>query len=320
MKKYAVISAVSAALLPAAILLSAAALGGCGEKESYVEVQDIADSFPLTAELAGDNPQQASSDGPYAVIHTTAGDVSILLYPEQAPKAVENFIGLAKEGYYDGSSFYYAKRGELVQGGRPAALDEYVSTEAATKGEPVPEEAKERSIWGGAFEDEFDDGLHHYPGAVGMAGGVNGENQNLSQFYFLVQDTKAEDERVIPANLYMNELIRMKFQELNEKNKNVKMSEDELKQFEDDLNAQIQSISTDGIPEEYAKKYEPVVETYRKFGGAWSLDYKYTVFGQIIKGYNVARAMTEVKVDAANRKPQKKIMINGIEIVDELTE
>lgn len=303
-----------------AMLLSAVFLWGCGKEEAYIEAKDIADSFPIAAEPAGKNPQQASSDGPYAVIHTTAGDVTILLYPEQAPKAVENFIGLAKEGYYDGSSFYYAKRDELVQGGRPAALDEYVMTEAAAKGEPAPEDAQERSFWGEAFEDEFDDGLHHYPGAVGMAGAVNGENQNLSQFYFLVQDTKAEDERVIPANLYMNELLRMRFEELNEKNKETRMSEEELQKFEDDLNAEIQSIGTEGIPAEYAKKYEPVLETYKNLGGAWSLDYKFTVFGQIVKGMNVAQAMTEVKVDAASRKPKKKILIESIEVLDELPE
>lgn len=320
MKKHSVLSSVSTVILPTVILLSALALWGCVEKETYAEVQDIADSFPLEAESASENPQQAFSDGPYAIVHTTAGDVTILLYPEQAPKAVENFIGLAKEGYYDGSSFYYAKRDELVQGGRPAALDEYVTTEAAQKGEPAPEEAKERSIWDKTFEDEFDDGLHHYPGAVGMAGAVNGENQNLSQFYFLVQDTKAEDERVIPANLYMNELMRRSFHELNEWGKEKELSEADIKEFEDNLNAQIQSISTDGIPEEYAKKYEPILETYRRLGGAWSLDYKYTVFGQIIKGYNVAKAMTEVKVDAASRKPKKDILINSIEIVDGVPE
>ena len=297
-----------------------ASLWGCGEKKDYAEVKDIADSFPIAAEAVTENPQQASSDGPYAVIHTTAGDVTILLYPEQAPKAVENFIGLAKEGYYDGSSFYYAKRGELVQGGRPAALDEYAASEEALNGAPAPEEIQERSIWGEPFEDEFDDGLHHYPGAVGMAGAVNGENQNLSQFYLLVQDTKAEDERVIPANLYMNELLRMRFLDLKELNKNGPLSEEERKKFEDDLNAEIQAIGTDGVPEEYAQKYEPVIDTYNRLGGAWSLDYKHTVFGQIVKGYNVAKAMTEVKVDASNRKPKKDILINSIEIVDTISE
>lgn len=320
MKKHVVLSLSSAVLLPTAILLSALMLWGCAKKDTYVQVKDIADSFPLEAEPYGENPQQASSTGPYAVVHTTAGDVTILLYPNQAPKAVENFIGLAERGYYDGSSFYYAKRGELVQGGRPAALDQYVTTEAAQKGEPVPVEARERSIWEGPFEDEFDDGLHHYPGAVGMAGAVNGEDQNLSQFYFLVQDTKAEDERVIPANLYMNELLRIKFKELNERNREKKMSEAEVNEFETDLNEQIQSISTEGIPKEYEKKYEPVLETYQKLGGAWNLDYKYTVFGQIVKGFNVAKAMTEVKVDAASRKPKKEIIIHSIEILDVLPE
>ena len=48
------------------------------------------------------------------------------------------------------------------------------------------------------------------------------------------------------------------------------------------------------------------------------MDYKYTVFGQIVKGLNVAQAMSEVLVNAADRSPKKPILINSIEIVDSL--
>lgn len=272
---------------------------GCTRNKNYVEIpEDVADSFPIQAEPAGENPQFASSDGPYAVIHTTAGTVTVLLYPEQAPKAVENFVTLAQDGYYDGSSFYYTKRNELAQGGRPA------------------DPAEEKSIWGEPFADEFDDGLHHFSGAVGMAG--NGMNQNLSQFYLLVQDTKPEDERVIPANLYMNELIRMRSEELNEKSLKQKMSDEDVQKFEADLNAEIQAIGVDGVPGAYEERYEPVIGQYQKYGGAWNLDYSHTVFGQIVEGMNVAKAITQVKVEASTRKPKKDIVIERIEILENL--
>jgi len=280
-------------LLAALAVLTVLLAGGCGKKTEAVP--DIGDSFPIRAEPAGSNPQLVYSEGPYAILHTTAGDITILLYPDQAPRAVENFITLASEGYYDKSLFHYAKWGELTQTGRPA--------KAGTA---------ETSIWGGPFEAEFDNGLYHFKGAVGMAG--DGENNNLSQFYLLVQDTVPDDGRIVPANFYMNELITMRIGELNERSLESAPDEEELQQFEDDLNAEIQAIATAGVPEEYGKKYEAAAQQYQTVGGAWSLDYHYTVFGQIVEGFNVAEAITRVKVEAATRKPKKDVVIESIEI------
>jgi len=282
--------------------LTAVLVTGCVKKQSYAEVSpDIADSFPVQAEPA-ENPQLVESDGPYAILHTTAGDVTILLYPEQAPKAVENFIGLAKEGYYNGSLFYYAKRGELTQGGKP--------------GDP---EAEERSLWGEPFEDEVDNGLYHFKGAVAMAGdGGNTRNSNLSQFYLLVRAEIPEDDRIIPANCYMNDLMNLRLKELEELGKEKELSKEEVQTFEDDLNKEIQAIATDGIPSEYEAKYAPAAARYRQVGGAWGLDYGHTVFGQIVEGLNVAEAITQVKVSAEERKPKKDVVIESVEIVDKI--
>lgn len=281
-------------------VMTVLAAGGCGKKNGnagqYAETApDIADSFPVPAEPAGTNPQLIDSEGPYAILHTTAGDITILLYPQQAPKAVENFITLAREGYYDKSLFHYVKRGELTQTGRPA-----------------DEEKEETSIWDGPFEDELDNGLYNFKGAVGMAG--NGKDNNLSQFYLLVQDKTPDDERIVPASFYMHELMAMRIDELNERSLESAPDEEELQQFEDDLNAEIQAIATEGVPAEYGKKYEAAAQQYQTVGGAWSLDYNYTVFGQIVEGLNVAEAITQVKIEAATRKPKKDVVIESIEI------
>jgi len=269
---------------------------GCTKKKNYAQsAPDIADSFPLEAELAEENPQTAQSDGPYAILHTTAGEITILLYPEQAPKAVENFITLAREGYYDGTLFHYAKKGDLTQTGLPGNGEE-----------------EERNIWGAPFENEFSDDLHHYPGAVGMAN-VYG---NMSQFYLLVKTMAPEDERIVPANLYMNELVNQRLAELRAQTQQESKSAEKLQRFEDDLNEEIQAIAAAGIPKEYELKYQPVNEKYNRLGGGWSLDYRNTVFGQIVKGFNVAEAITEVKVEAASRKPRKDVVIESVEILD----
>ncbi len=274
----------------------------------YGELNKIAETFPVEAKVAEMNPQLIDSDGPYAVLHTNAGDITILLYEEEAPETVRNFISLAKEGYYDGSSFFYVKKGDLAQGGLPTLKNGQVSKTGNTGF------GEERSSTGGFIPDEFNDGLHNFPGAVGMAG--DGINQNLSQFYFTVSDVKPEDERIVYASFYVNELLRHSTLELEKLDAEGSLTEEEIKDFENELNKRIQAINTEGIPIEYAERYNPAVEQYMKHGGNWGLDYKQTVFGQIIKGFNVAEAITGVRVNAQNRSPKEKIIIESVEILE----
>ncbi len=98
---------------------------------------------------------------------TMMGDICIRLFPEQAPKAVENFTTHAKNGYYDGLKFHRVIKDFMIQGGDPMGT--------GIGGE---------SIWGHAFEDEFSPLLHNLRGALSMANA--GPATNGSQF-FIVQ-------------------------------------------------------------------------------------------------------------------------------------
>ena len=102
-----------------------------------------------------------------AVMHTNHGDILLRLFPEQAPKTVENFVTHAKNGYYDGLIFHRVIRDFMIQGGDP--------TGTGCGGE---------SIWGHPFGDEFDPSLHNIRGALSMANA--GPGTNGSQF-FIVQ-------------------------------------------------------------------------------------------------------------------------------------
>ena len=102
-----------------------------------------------------------------AIMHTSMGDISIRLFPEQAPKAVENFITHAKDGYYNGIVFHRVINDFMIQGGDPTAT--------GCGGE---------SIWGKNFADEFTPALHNLRGALSMANA--GPGTNGSQF-FIVQ-------------------------------------------------------------------------------------------------------------------------------------
>jgi len=106
-------------------------------------------------------------EGPKATIKTNFGDIKVQLFPEQAPKSVENFVGLAKKGYYDGIIFHRVIPEFMIQGGDP--------TGTGMGGE---------SLWGKSFEDEFSQEVFNMRGALSMANA--GPNPNGSQI-FIVQ-------------------------------------------------------------------------------------------------------------------------------------
>lgn len=114
-------------------------------------------------------------DGIKAVIKTNRGDMSFVLFPQVAPKAVENFTTHAKEGYYNGLIFHRVIKDFMIQGGDPAGT--------GCGGE---------SIYGNSFEDEFSIDARNYYGALSMAN--SGPNTNGSQF-FIVQ------AKTVPASL-----------------------------------------------------------------------------------------------------------------------
>src|SRR5437763_7394102 len=100
-----------------------------------------------------------------ATLHTNHGAIEIELFDEDAPKTVENFLDLARKGFYDGVIFHRVIKDFMVQGGDP--------TGTGTGGP------------GYAFEDEFNE--HKIVrGALAMANA--GPNTNGSQFFIVTTD------------------------------------------------------------------------------------------------------------------------------------
>lgn len=137
--------------------------------------------------------QAPASGEEVAVIKTSKGDIFVRLFPEHAPKAVENFKTHAKNGYYDGLIFHRVINDFMIQGGDP--------TGSGMGGE---------SIWGKSFEDEFTPELHNLRGALSMANA--GPNTNGSQF-FIVQAKQVSDDMLdqletAPEELFPTECVR----------------------------------------------------------------------------------------------------------------
>ena len=193
--------------------------------------------------------EKPARDAEVIVMKTSKGTIKMRLFPEKAPKTVENFVTHAKEGYYDGLTFHRVINGFMIQGGDPQGN--------GTGGE---------SIWGKPFEDEFDVELRNFRGALSMANA--GPCTNGSQFF------------IVQANDCDPGLIS------------------QMKEI--GVNARGQ-----GFPEE-------VIEKYQEIGGTPWLDYRHTVFGQVIKGMDVVDAIAGVDTDA-NDTPTQDVIIENIE-------
>ncbi|MBQ2848769.1 MAG: peptidylprolyl isomerase [Clostridia bacterium] len=181
-----------------------------------------------------------------AVMKTTLGEIKILLFPDAAPKAVENFITHANNGYYTGIIFHRVIPDFMIQGGDP--------TGTGRGGE---------SIWDKSFEDEFSVDYHNIRGALSMANA--GPGTNGSQF-FIVQ----------------------------------------AREVDSGLLSQMEQLSDRGFPTE-------CVEDYKELGGTPWLDFKHTVFGQVIEGMDTVDAIATVKTGFGD-KPIEDVVILGIDI------
>ena len=237
--------------------------------------------------------QDAPKGNPTATLHTTMGDITVVLYPEQAPKTVENFLGLAEKGYYDGVTFHRVINDFMIQGGDPTAT--------GTGGE---------SLWGEDFEDEFNDQMHNFRGALSMANA--GPGTNGSQFFIVQRDdlvTEADAQACLQY-IYGNSQLSLANSLLMDY---AKTSSDpvELQTLIDAMNAKLMEINEGNIPENQAKRFENVVEAYKELGGTPTLDYKHTVFGQVIEGMDVVDAIAAVETNDSD-KPTTDVVINSI--------
>ena len=228
-----------------------------------------------------------------AILHTSMGDITWRFFPENAPKAVENFLALAKAGKYNGTVFHRVINDFMIQTG------DYENGDG-TGGKPAT---------GDEFEDEFCDSLYNIRGAVGMANA--GVDSNGSQFY--INQAKAEsfnresydyDTQYQQAISTYNSYVGMYGLEFAKMYKNVDA-------FINDYMGGIAPLSY-AVPEEVWSLYEANGGNIN-LDGALRASGGYTVFAQVIAGMDVVDAIAVVEVDD-NDKPKTDIKITSIEI------
>ena len=138
-------------------------------------------AFALCAGLA--TVAAAADPAPRVKFATSAGDIVMELYPDKAPKTVENFLRYVKDKHYDGTIFHRVIDGFMIQGGGYEASYVQKPTRPA-----VPHEGQEALAKGGP---------KNVAGTVAMAR-TSDPNSATAQFFINVNDNPSLDPVVIP--------------------------------------------------------------------------------------------------------------------------
>lgn len=160
-------------------------------------------------------------------------------------------------------------------------------------GDPLGTGQGGESIWGGTFEVEADPRVRHIRGAVAMAN-TGQPNSNGSQFYIVQNNTPVE-------YMYL-------------------FGDQGPVSVQDIIGSQDLIVGEDDDGKEVSLgDYYPaaLMEEYAKNGGAWYLDFSYTVFAQVYEGMDVVDEIAAVKVDDTDPdfpKPLEDVIIESIKI------
>ena len=136
---------------------------------------------PLFAADKASMEKAVGAKGPKVTIKTKFGDMDVVFFPEKAPKHVENFIALAKSGFYNGTIFHRVIPGFMIQGGDPNTKD---LNKPETYGQGGPSQR---------LKAEFND-IPHRRGIISMAR-TNDPNSAGSQFFIVVKDSNFLDQQ-----------------------------------------------------------------------------------------------------------------------------
>ena len=286
----------------AALLLLCGCMTACGKEEN--EDQNV-DNGPkqnvLTSAYADkeygfqlESPQNGDT---VAILHTSMGDISIRLFPEGAPKTVQNFTTLAKEGKYNGVTFHRVIKDFMIQGGDFEKGDGTGGT----------------SIWGGKFGDEFNAKLLNLRGSISMANA--GPGTNGSQFFINQGGPTGKTAEELKESFSYS---KMYTQMVNYYGQYVQMYGQQFTAMYPTADAFIEANG--GISPDSRLVPAEVWELYAKHGGnvhldgAWRATAGHTVFGQVYEGMDVVDAIAAVET-GTNDKPKADVIIESIDIL-----
>lgn len=240
------------------------------------------------------------------IIKTTKGDIRVRLYDE-TPKHRDNFIKLAKEGYFDGTLFHRVIKDFMIQGGDPDSKD-------APKGKRLGTGGPDYTIPAEFVYPQY----FHKRGALSAArlgDEVNPERESSgSQFYIVWGKTFKESELKQMEKQMAMQQEQQVFQSLATAHRNEIM--DMRRNRDCNGLMQLQDKLVDETKAKCKEMGKPTftpeqVETYTTVGGTPFLDNQYTVFGEVEEGLDVVEAIQNCKTSRDDR-PEEDIKMTVV--------
>lgn len=237
-----------------------------------------------------------------AKIETSLGDIIVRLYDE-TPLHRDNFVKLAKEGYYNGTLFHRVIKNFMIQGGDPDSIDAPAGKMLGTGGPDY------------TIDAEIKPNLFHKRGALAAArqgDEVNPERKSSgSQFYIVWGDIYSEGKLGQLAKSLQMQQLQMVFNNLAKEHHaqimEMRRNRDRagLQELQEKLAAQAEEIVKamgGGLTEEQKNIYSTV-------GGTPHLDGQYTVFGEVEEGLDIVEQIQNCATGYADR-PIEDISMN----------
>jgi len=249
-----------------------------------------------------DTPTESTTDE-IVIISTDFGDMYVVLYDE-TPLHKANFLKLAKEGFYNSTTFHRVMKDFMIQGGDPNSKDEIPFNDG--QGGP-----------GYTVDAEFNSKFVHKKGALAAARKPDQQNPERkssgSQFYIVhgvSVDNSMLDQIIENTNSNNRQFaIRDYIQSPENVNLLQTLQEYQTSGNADSLEAiieRIEPIATEGlIPRSYSVEQRSI---YISIGGYPYLDDNYTIFGEVIRGIDVIDSIAVQQTGAADRPDNDIIM------------
>lgn len=241
-------------------------------------------------------------------ISTSFGDIVVKLYDE-TPAHRDNFIKLAKEGFYNGTLFHRVIKDFMIQGGDPES-----------KGAPKGKQLGSGDA-GYTLPAEFNPTLFHKRGALSAArlgDNVNPERRSSGcQFYIVWGKTYSKGQIGQLEKQSLMQAQQSVFDSLVQKNREkvmtLRRNRDQagLMALQEELIAETEAIVAEkGL----GKLSEEQKEIYTTVGGTPFLDGQYTVFGEVESGLELVGKIQEVATDR-NDRPESDIAMT-VTVID----
>ena len=234
-------------------------------------------------------------------IHTSEGEVVLVLF-DDTPKHKASFINFAKKGNYDSTSFHRVIKDFMVQGGdikeNPSAQEDY------NKLVPAEIRAHHRNVRGAL-------------GAPRQMDNINPDRNSSTQFYIVTGRVFTELEMTTDMSKLNQNFTRFlqserhaplleEFIALEDSGRTEEIQR-RILSYKDSIASMLNvNLDKKGVTQEE-------VDIYTTIGGAPHLDGTYTVFGQVIKGFEIMDNIDEVEVDVSDKPVDKLPMTMTVE-------